>query len=116
MTRLGADFDVTPHPESQRAVEREPPTKGFLDIADYEVVHIGRHLPDTRVFVVGRLQLTGGRVDAEARVIDRKGKVLLAREASAEGLGALPVVAITLAERLGEGLQTAPLAPKTEGD
>jgi hypothetical protein len=109
MIRLGADFDVTPYQRTQRAVDREPP-KGFFEIADYEVTLIGQHLT-SRVFVVGQVEIVGGRVKAKARLLNRKGKELGTAEAEAEGLGALPVVAVLLANALGERLQTVDLPP-----
>ncbi|RMG09495.1 MAG: hypothetical protein D6731_19480 [Planctomycetota bacterium] len=114
MSYLGPDFDVLSRPDALRAVEREPPVHGFWALADYEAIRLGRHLPAVRVYVVGRLRLEDGRVEAQARVLDRKGKALLERSAVAEGLGALQLAAVALAERLGEALQSAPLGPPDE--
>ena len=110
MIRRGSDFDVTPYDRTQRAVGREPP-KSFFEIADYEVGLIGQHLT-ARVFVVGHIQLVGGRAKAKAKLLTRKGKLLGTAEAEAEGLGALPVVAVRLADALGVRLQTVDLPPE----
>jgi hypothetical protein len=103
MIRLGSDFDVTPHDRAQRAVGRER-VDGFYEIADYKVTQIGQHLT-ARVFVVGQIELEGGRVTGRARLMTRKGVLLASKEAMAEGVGAMPVVAVKLAHRLGEALQ-----------
>lgn len=107
LIRLGRDFDVTSHERAQRAVGREPP-KAFYEIADYELTQIGQHLT-ARVFVVGQVALEGGRVTGRARLVTRKGDELASVDATAEGVGAMPVVAVELAHKLGEALQVATL-------
>lgn len=108
--RLGREFSVTPYSKTQRAVDQEDPTS-FHGLKNYEIALIARHVP-ARLYVVGKVKMSGGDVSAEARVLDREGNLILTESASTNGLGALPVVAVELAEKIGVALQTAPLPEK----
>jgi hypothetical protein len=108
LIRLGSDFDVTAHDRAQRAVRREPPKGGFFEIKDYAITQIGQHLT-ARVFVVGQVLLEGGRVTARAKLITRGGIQVASAEASADGVGAMAVVAVDLAHKLGVALQEVDL-------
>lgn len=102
---LGPDVAVVPREEVGRALEDED-TK-LADLEGARLAPITAKL-SARLFVVGRVVSSGGRVSAEARVLDRQGKVLLVHSAAAEGLGALRVVAVELARAIGRSLVESP--------
>jgi hypothetical protein len=103
LDQLGPDVAVATHEEVARALEADPMRGQLADLGATRADAIARELP-SRLLVVGRVSSTAGRVTAVARVLDRSGKVLFSREATAEGLGAIRIVAVDLARGIGEGV------------
>ena len=104
LSKLGPEISVFDDKRVQRALEREAPAS-LHGISSFELDRIAQQLPGPRYFVVGRVALLGGRVTAEVRLLDARGEELQAKQAVAEGLGAIPVVAVKLTRRLSEGLK-----------
>lgn len=105
---LGPDVAVLPRAEVERALDRDPRARTTVfDMPADRLDSIARECT-ARLFVVGRVVTASGRARAEVRVLDRRGRLLKAHEASAEGLAALRVVAVDLARAIGAALEAAP--------
>lgn len=107
LRKLGAELEVTPEVDVARALEHEEPGSLF-QITSYQLDGLVQRLPRVRLFVVGRLSLVGGKVATTIRVLDPTGTPVTEVSADAEGLGALPVVAVKLARRIAEWLGEHP--------
>lgn len=104
---LGPDVAVLSRDEVARALDADPRARTPVhDMNQGRLDPIAREC-SARLFVVGRVVTAAGRARAEVRLLDRAGKQVLAHEASAEGLGALRVVAYDLAQAIGQALVTA---------
>jgi hypothetical protein len=105
---LGPDVAVLTRDEVERALDADPQARTPLfDAGQTRIEPIAREVT-ARLLVVGRVVSNGGRVNADVRVLDRTGKVLLSHQAAAEGLGALRIVAVELARVIGQSLVEAP--------
>ncbi len=108
LAELGPDVAVLSRDEVARALDADPRARTPVhDMNQGRLDPIAREC-SARLFVVGSVVTAGGRARAEIRVLDRAGKLVLAHEASAEGLGALRVVAYELAQALGQALVASP--------
>lgn len=112
LASLGAEVSVTRAEDVQQALDRSPP-RAFASLgAGVEpiAVQLG-----SRLFVVGRVTASDGRVSAEAQVLDRKGRLAFAAVAAgADGLGAMRIVAADLARQIAAGIEGLP--PPTPQD
>lgn len=119
LVALGPDVAVIPGDEVVRALEeaglrlpprREGSAEGVRPLANLDATGLSSLTTrlSARLFVVGRVSASSGRVTAEARVLDRAGKVLLTHPATADGLGALRVVAVDIARAIGKLLVESP--------
>lgn len=105
---LGPDVAVLSRDEVERALDADPQSRTPLfDAGQTRIEPIAREVT-ARLLVVGRVVSNGGRVNAEVRVLDRGGKVIVSHQATAEGLGALRIVAVELARVIGQSLVEAP--------
>ncbi|MCO5166986.1 MAG: hypothetical protein M9894_11535 [Planctomycetes bacterium] len=105
---LGPDVAVLPRAEIERALDRDPRARNAVfDMTTDRLDSISRECT-ARLFVVGRVVTASGRARAEVRLLDRRGRVVKAHEASAEGLAALRVVAVDLAAAIGAALEADP--------
>lgn len=105
---LGPDVAVLSRDEVERALDADTQARTPLfDAGQTRIEPIAREVV-ARLIVVGRVVSNGGRVNADVRVLDRTGKVLLTHQAVAEGLGALRIVAVELARAIGQSLVEAP--------
>jgi len=103
--RLGPELELTPVAEARRAIERASRLpERFSEVAPYELEELVLNLPKASLVVVGRMWRSGAQVSAQARLLDREGREVSSFEASAEGLGAMRIVAIKLAREIGAGL------------
>ena len=108
LAELGPDVAVLSRDEVERALDADPrPRTAVRDMDHGRLDQIAREC-SARLFVVGHVVTAAGRARAEMRVLDRQGKLVLAHEASAEGLGALRVVAYELAQAIGRALVESP--------
>lgn len=108
LAQLGPDVAVLSRDEVARALDADPRARTSVhDMNQSRLDPIARECA-ARLFVVGRVVTAAGRARAEMRVLDRSGNEVFKHESSAEGLGALRVVAIELAQALGEALVKSP--------
>jgi hypothetical protein len=102
--RLGKSFLLLPQEEIDLGLERAP-VPVFLEIPSYRLEKVAAQLTLAGLFLVGKIEAQAGAVKAVIRAIDRTGTEVAKYEASAEGLGALPVVAAKLARGIAKRLQ-----------
>jgi len=90
--------------EIDLALEREE-LEDFADVEAYKLERVASHLPLASLLIYGNVEVVEGGVRATAVMVDRSGSEVVREEASAQGLGAVAVVAIKLARGLGKKLQ-----------
>ncbi|MGE0710099.1 MAG: hypothetical protein AB7N76_31660 [Planctomycetota bacterium] len=101
--RLGKSYLLVAQTDLDAALEE--PVASFLDLPAHRLQPIAARLPQASLFLVGKVEAQAGEVRCTARVLDRKGAVVVTHEASASGLGALPVLAAKLARGIAQKLQ-----------